>query len=228
MLSSRVKLQLVAFFLLSGGVAGNLFLMQPQMRGSRAENRQVASAEATGFGDTGSIERTTLDPVHASAPALASLSTAELPSDAADVTRAIQRELEVRGYETGGADGVAGSMTRAAIMGFEYDHGLVLTGRASQELLQSILLGSSGGRAKPVGSRGQSAEAREVIRGVQTSLAMLGYKPGPADGQLTPESQRAIREFEIDQALPESGRVSGPLVARLARLVSEGQIASRR
>jgi peptidoglycan hydrolase-like protein with peptidoglycan-binding domain len=228
MLSSRVKLQLIAFFLLSGGVAGNLFLLQPQMRGSRNDGRHVASADPIGFGDTGSIERTTLEPVHAPAPGTASISTIEIPRDAADVTRAIQRELEVRGYETGGADGVVGSMTRAAIMGFEYDHGMVLTGRTSQELLKQILLGGGSARTKPIGSRGQSAEAREVIRSAQTSLAKLGYKPGHADGELTPETARAIREFEVDQALPESGRVSGPLVARLARLVSEGQIASRR
>ena len=227
MLSGRVKLQLIGFFLLSAGVAGNLFLLQPQMRGSRGEARQVASANPSGFGDTGSIERSKLEPVRATAPGVASISTIEIPRDAADVTRAIQRELEVRGYETGGADGVVGIMTRAAIIGFEYDHAMVLTGRASQELLRRILLGEGNMRSQPVGSRGQSAEARDAIQSVQTSLARLGYRPGRVDGQLTPETSRAIREFEVDQALPESGRVSGPLVARLARLESEGRMASR-
>ena len=61
-----------------------------------------------------------------------------------------------------------------------------------------------------------------MISSVQTSLAKLGYRPGHADGELTPETARAIREFEVDQALPESGRVSGPLVARLARLSARG------
>ncbi len=126
------------------------------------------------------------------------------------------------------ADGVPGLMTRAAIMGFEYDHGLALTGRPSQELLKRILLGGGDGASKRVGSRGQSAQAQSVIQSVQASLAKLGYKPGPINGQLTSETARAIREFEVDQALPESGRISGPLVARLARLAGEGKIASGR
>jgi len=54
----------------------------------------------------------------------------------------------------------------------------------------------------------------------------LGYRPGRIDGQLTPETARAIREFEVDQTLTESGRVSGPLVVRLARLASEGRVAT--
>jgi len=142
------------------------------------------------------------------------------------VTRAIQRELTVRGYETGAADGIAGTLTRAAIMGFEYDHGMVLTGRSSQDLLRRILL-STNTRATPIGSKGQSAEARDMILSVQSSLAKLGYRPGRLDGQLTEETMRAIRAFEVDQALPESGRVSAPLVARIARLESKGRIAAQ-
>ncbi len=230
MLSGRVKLQLIAFFLLSSGVAGNLIFLQPNVRGSRGDNpggRQVARTASIGFGDTGSIERSSLEPVRVTAPGAIASSAIEIPRDAADVTRAIQRELDVRGYETGGADGIVGIMTRAAIMGFEFDHGMVLTGRPSQDLLKRILLSGSA-RSKPIGSEGQSAEARDMILSVQTSLAKLGYKPGPLDGRLSLETTRAIREFEVDQALPESGRISGPLVVRLARLASEGRIASRR
>jgi peptidoglycan hydrolase-like protein with peptidoglycan-binding domain len=102
---------------------------------------------------------------------------------------------------------------------------MAMTGRPSQELLKRIVLGGSG-RTKPIGSKGQSAEARDVIRTVQTSLVKLGYRPGSIDGQLTPETAGAIREFEVDQTLTESGRVSGPLVVRLARLVSEGRVAA--
>ncbi len=218
MLSGRVKLQLVAFLLLSGGVAANLFFLQPHAR--RGQNLgRMASVEPIGFGDTGSIGR-------ADAVERVDLTQIAIPKDADDVTRAVQRELQARGYETGGSDGVAGLMTRAAIMGFEYDHGMALTGRPSQDLLKRILLGSSDAASKPIGSTGQSPEARDVIRNVQTSLAKLGYKPGRIDGRLTPETARAIREFETDQALPESGRVSGPLVARLARLVTDGHVAS--
>ena len=44
------------------------------------------------------------------------------------MTRAVQRELQIRGYETGARDGVAGVMTRGAIMAYEHDHGLAADG----------------------------------------------------------------------------------------------------
>ncbi len=220
MLSGRVKLQLAAFLLLSTGVAGNVFFLQPRLSGDDDE-RRMASGAPIAFGeDTGSIAGgggVSIDP----------LPTVEIPQRTADVTRAVQRELALRGYETGAADGVAGLMTRAAIMGFEYDHGMVMTGRPSQELLKRIVLGGGSG-AKPVGSQGQSPEARDVIRTVQTSLAKLGYRPGRVDGQLSPETARAIREFEVDQTLSQSGRVSGPLVVRLARLANADRVAEGR
>jgi peptidoglycan hydrolase-like protein with peptidoglycan-binding domain len=226
MLSGRVKLQLAAFLLLSTGVAGNLFLLQPDARGSRADDaRRMASAAPIMFGDTGSITRGEDATHQGTGVKIDPLSTVEIPQRTADVTRAVQRELQVRGYETGSADGVVGLMTRAAIMGFEHDHGLVLTGHPSQELLKRIVLGG-GTPAVPIGSEGQNPAAQDVIRTVQTSLAKLGYRPGRVDGRLSPDTARAIREFEVDQALPQSGRVSGPLVVRLARLVGAGRVAS--
>jgi peptidoglycan hydrolase-like protein with peptidoglycan-binding domain len=227
MLQGRVRLQLVAFLLLSGGVAGNLFLLQPHTRAPGAARiaephgeinvatlEPVGTAEPIRFGDTGSIARDS------------SAASPDIPTASADVTRAVQRELRIRGYETGAADGVEGLVTRAAVMAFEYDHGLPLTGRPTQQLLKYILLGSSGANAKRHPTRAKTAEAAEVIRSVQSSLARLGYSPGPANGRLTGATARAIHEFEVDQALPESGRVSGPLVSRLQRLAGEGRIAS--
>ena len=40
---------------------------------------------------------------------------------------------------------------------------------------------------------------------MQRSLAKLGYKAGSVNGKMTPETARAIRAFEADQALPETG-----------------------
>jgi peptidoglycan hydrolase-like protein with peptidoglycan-binding domain len=145
--------------------------------------------------------------------------------DKAEVAKAVQRELQIRGYETGARDGVVGSMTRGAIMAFEHDNGLPLTGQASDTLLKAIILGEAG---KPGGkaSKPQTADARDMIRSVQRSLAKLGYKPGNASGSMTPETVRAIRAFEMDQALPVSGRVSGPLISRLERLAGTGRVAA--
>jgi peptidoglycan hydrolase-like protein with peptidoglycan-binding domain len=228
--SNRVTLQLLAFLALTGGVAANVFFMQAsERRGhggqpSATEAWNIAAIEAAEFGDTGSIGHPA--PANAQGLDLAALAAGGAPTKAAsqqEVTRAVQRELQIRGYETGARDGVAGVMTRGAIMAYEHDHGLALTARPSQELLKAIVLGEAG---KGKGVKAETAEAQDVIRSVQRSLAKLRYKPGPANGRLTPETARAIRAFEGDQALPETGRVSGPLISRLARLSGDGRVAS--
>mgnify|MGYP000268176642 CR=1 FL=1 len=204
--SNKVTLQLLAFLVLTGGVAANVFFMQasgrapPSGQPSASEAWNIAAIEAAEFGDTGSIGR----PAPAKALDLAALGASGAsakPASQQEVTRAVQRELQIRGYETGARDGVAGVMTRGAIMAYEHDHGLALTARPSQQLLKAIVLGEAG---KGKGVKAETAEAQDVIRSVQRSLAKLGYKAGPANGRLTPETARAIRAFEGDQALPET------------------------
>jgi len=223
MLHGRLKLQLFAFLLLSGGVAANLLL---QSRSRDVEEAHLAAGETGSVGRSGlagtggALSRLADDMAIGGATGM--IATVQIPEDTMDVTRAVQRELQARGYETGAPEGVPSLLTSAAIMGFEHDHGLSLTGRPSQELLKYILLGANA-TAKPIGSTGkQSAEAQNVIRSVQKALAKLGYRPGRIDGKFSPATVQAIREFEVDQALPKSGRVSGPLFSRLARLTGEG------
>jgi len=236
MLPGRMTLQLVAFTMLSVGVGANVFFLQSREQGSEvveAAPWSMASAETVEVGDTGSIERSgekretaKNETAKKTTSVSGGLQHPAVTGSVADVTRAVQRELQIRGYETGARDGVAGLMTRGAILAFEYDHGLPLTARPSQELLKSILLGDGRTTSGKRAAGAESAQAQDVIRSVQRSLAQLGYRPGPANGRLTPDTARAIRAFEIDQTLPESGRVSGPLISRLARLSSEGRVAS--
>src|ERR1700730_8244915 len=234
MLRGRLKLQFAAFILLSGGLAANLLLLQPLLREQSAQSSGaqgdtwLADAQVAGFGDTGSITRAAAEATKPSVlEACGEPEASATPAfGASEVTRAVQRELKVRGYETGGADGSQSLMTRAAIMGFEYDHALPMTGKPSQRLLKAIILGDGARGARTVGSNGQSNEAADVIRSVQASLAKAGYKPGRVTGKLSPETMRAIRVFEADQALPETGRISGPLVSRLARVSGDGTLAA--
>lgn len=149
-------------------------------------------------------------------------------ADTQDVTKALQRELRARGYETGSADGQPGLMTRAAIMAYEHDRDLPLTGEPTAQLLKLVLLGDTpvSAATEPRARKEQSTQATQVIRTVQQSLVTLGYMPGKIDGRPGEDTVRAIREFELDQGLPETGRVSGQLVARLARLAGQGRIAT--
>jgi hypothetical protein len=101
-------------------------------------------------------------------------------------------------------------------MAFEYDHGLPLTGEASEKALKQILLGApAGGTAAGAGKAG-SIHAENMIRSVQKSLIALGYQSGAADGQLGEDTIKAIRDFEMDRGLVPKGRISAELLSRLA------------
>lgn len=62
--------------------------------------------------------------------------------DAAGMTKAdrqeLQRLLTARGYDTGGADGVVGARTRAAISAYQASAGLPATGEPTLELLRRL------------------------------------------------------------------------------------------
>jgi peptidoglycan hydrolase-like protein with peptidoglycan-binding domain len=247
MLPGRLKIQLIVFFLLSGGVAANLFLLQQSARAPNVEGdvtTQGFLAEQTGADrrPTGSLgvagpgalsteirPRYAIEAVQRGGNSADVAVSQEVHPDPVELTRAIQRELNGRGYESGMADGLVGPVTRAAIMAFEYDRGLALTGQPTNALLKQILLGSGAAAAGRRGDvRVHSAEAKALIGSVQVSLAKLGYGPGPINGRLGPSTSRAIRKFEADQGLPVSGRISGPLISRLARIAAKRRVASGR
>lgn len=131
-----------------------------------------------------------------------------------DVVRAIQRELAQRGYQPGPGDGLVHPVTRAAVMAYEHDHGLPLTGEPTDELLKSILFGLPPAKGSPSPSDPRP-QAQEIIRSVQQSLAALGYRVSKIDGRLGDETAQAIRAFESKSGLTRSGRVSGGLLQEL-------------
>ncbi len=143
-----------------------------------------------------------------------------------DLTRAIQRELQVLGYDAGGVDGVAGVTTRAAIMAFEWDHGYPLTGEPKQDILQSLLMGGAqGGMAGAAASTPAGPQAKEVIKIIQQDLAVLGLSKVKPSGVLDEGTRGAIRRFEAREGMQQTGRISGRMTARLLRLVAEKRAA---
>ena len=61
---------------------------------------------------------------------------------------------------------------------------------------------------------------------VTQHLSGLDYKPGNAAPSLTAETRRAILAFEAAQNLPETGRISAPLVSRLMKLQAQAPAAA--
>lgn len=151
-----------------------------------------------------------------------SRAAADLPAPANSPTAAdgklvaaIQRELAARGYDPGRVNGALGIITRSAILAFEFDQHFALTGEPSEELMRRIILGLSGGFADATTAPG--AKARRIIGGAQRLLVRLGYDPGPVNAQLDEETRKALRRFEADAGMVPKGRVSGEVIAELAR-----------
>lgn len=240
MLPQRIKIGVAAFLALSFALGANMLLMQPNGRGGAERASQPVSKPAQilamSVGDPSATDAAGDDKRKASGKAgaaadktgVAKTADASFPAEGVELIRQVQRELRSRGYEPGGQDGMPGLLTRAAVLAYEYDHGLPLTADPSERLLKQIQTrqGQLGGKPAAGTVAPPTAQAEQVIRTVQQSLANSNYAVGKIDGRLGEDTVRAIREFEIDQGMPETGRVSGQLVARLARLAGQGRLAS--
>lgn len=127
--------------------------------------------------------------------------------------KAIQRELTAKGYDPGPTDAVMGYFTRGAIMAYEDDHGLTLTGEPRPELLEHLVLGAI--VTPPAKPPAPSEETVALIKAVQQILADQGYAPGAVDGVVGAETRAAIKAFERDNGLDQTGRVSGKLLHKI-------------
>ena len=63
-----------------------------------------------------------------------------------------------------------------------------------------------GGTAKPATGMNGGAGA-EKVKGLQEALQAKGMDPGPVDGIMGPKTTAALKAFQKDQKLTESGRL---------------------
>jgi peptidoglycan hydrolase-like protein with peptidoglycan-binding domain len=212
---------LAGCFVFCVGVAVNVMVFQTSsltgsivttMPGKSAAEPDLAPVRVAGFKP---------NPAQFEAPA-------QPPEAGPETIRAVQRELLERGYGPIGVDGHLGIVLRAAVMAFESDHGLPLTGEVTDALLKEILLGSVAASvpARPATGRVQSARAEQLLQSVRQALATLNYNPGKgrADGRVGEEMERAIRQFELDQGFVPKGRVSSEVVTRLGRIPGNSKL----
>ena len=139
------RMALAAFAVLAVGVTYNALRRQ---EGATVDAKAVAEQAHPRTGErqerTEKAKPGRVKPRHsASAPDAV---TADAPADATDpvgaeTVRAIQRELKQRGYGPLANDGVMRPVTRAAIMAFEHENRLPLTGEATEGLLRHLVLG---------------------------------------------------------------------------------------
>ena len=256
MTPTHARYAVFAFLLLSMCVAGNIMFLQDSLGGSRGETlrsqirlsteRAKRTSEASGIGFADEIpspsgRSTPASPVSGgrASQLRANVMNDSLPSAAPgdappEIVNSIQRELQARGYEVGVPDGVAGVITRASIMAWEFDNGLPATGEPTEAIMRAIILGVSPALAEQVAAQFQAlpkdrkSRPDVLVRSVQSSLSALGYNAGKVTGRVNEDTARSIREFEMDQNLAQSGRISGPLVARLMRLTAMGRLPAPR
>ncbi|MDR4307487.1 peptidoglycan-binding protein [Chelatococcus sambhunathii] len=147
-----------------------------------------------------------------------------------DLVEQVQTALAERGLYDGVVDGLPGGGTTAAIKAFERSQGLAQTGEASERILAALLTAPmkrsdaappSPRPAKAIApapapapaSTGSTAAANPTLMAAQRALAKIGYGPVSIDGKLGTETRNAIRAFERDRGLPETGELS-PSVLR--------------
>ena len=138
---------------------------------------------------------------------------------------AVQRELARKGYLEA-TDGLDGLESGAAILAYEYDHGLPLSATASEALLEALVLGRP--LASGAGRASVTKRAAQIIRTVQNSLTGLGYPSGAIDGRVGPRTRAAIKAFERDSHLRVSGRISAPLIRALGKAAAVKRISLAR
>ena len=259
MTPTHARYAVFAFLLLSMCVAGNIMFLQDNRGGNRVEasrsqirfsaeraKRYVAEQPANAFDNAAPVlaaPPTKLTPVNPAtgqrlpqlrANFMNDITAPTAAIDSPEVVSAIQRELQARNYEPGVPDGVAGAVTRGAVMAWEFDNGLIPTGEPTEALMRAIILGASPALVDQVDAQFQAlpkekkARPEVLIKSVQSALSALGYNAGKVTGRINEETARSIREFEVDQNLSQSGRISGPLVARLMRLTAMGRLPAPR
>jgi peptidoglycan hydrolase-like protein with peptidoglycan-binding domain len=240
MTPGQARFALSSFFLVMAGVAINALFLQARPPAPASAVVERAPSRATPerarkavepprpdrTGPRASVSAAGEHPLHIARFAVTSGRIDGTPETAKedvdpDTVRAIARELAARGYGPLAIDGAVNLAMRSAIIAFEHDNGLPLTGEASESLLKRILLGA------PAASDSAGAGSVDVIRDVQKWLTALGYRPGRVDGRLSEDTLKAIREFELDKGLVPRGRISGDLVARLSEAAAPARAAAR-
>jgi peptidoglycan hydrolase-like protein with peptidoglycan-binding domain len=216
----QARVAFVMFMAIASGVAYNALYLQD----GAAPGRRIASDTVPAQGNARVVQAT------ARSGKTTDTSKGATRDAGVETVRAVQRELNQRGYGPVVDDGVVRPVTRAAIIAFEQDNRLPLTGAATEALLARLMLGSSAKQAESIATAGQvqSPQAEETIRHMQRLLAANGYRPGPADGRLGSDTVEAIRVFEKDQGLPAKGRMSAEVLARLQTSASKLKAAEAR
>jgi len=124
---------------------------------------------------------------------------------------ALQRELARRGYAN--QLQVRPNGLRLAVLAYEFDNSLPLTGEPTEALLKRVLFDGNQG---PRGSFSDRAELNtKLVMEAQRMLAGLGFFRGTFSGRIDVWTSNAIRDFERHRGIPLTGRLSDQTLLEL-------------
>lgn len=124
------------------------------------------------------------------------------------------------GYDAGPADGLMGSRTQNAIMAYQRDQGLAVTGQPSAELYAHMLGGGSGGATTTVttttGTTGSTViTSGQTVIDVQTELRRRGYDIDVITGQWDVPTRDAVLAYQRDAGMTPTGTIDEALAQSL-------------
>jgi peptidoglycan hydrolase-like protein with peptidoglycan-binding domain len=117
---------------------------------------------------------------------------------------ALQRELAKHGY----AEQVRAAQNglRLAVLAYEFDNGLALTGEPAETLLKRLLFDLN---QAPKGVFADRAEANsQLVMEVQKTLLGLGFFRGALSGRMDGWTEGAVKDFERHRGLLPAGRLT--------------------
>lgn len=142
----------------------------------------------------------------------------------------MQVQLTKQGIYKRQADGIYGAETRIAIARYQRVAGLKIDGKPSAYLLNHMFisansLGKKMAKQKPQPvSRVAYTGLVNPVKRVQIGLEELGYNPGPSDGLMGAQTREAIRQFEKDNKLTITGKVSDELLKKLLKVTGTSSL----
>jgi len=118
----------------------------------------------------------------------------------------IENQLARRDFYVGPIDGTVDAQTRTAIKIYQRMAGLDHNGKASYPLLQSI---------EHSNLRNTGDVASVLVWQTKGALSERGYRTGPLDGNMDPQTSDAIRRYQQDAGLPTTGKTDKALLANI-------------
>ena len=220
----RARLMLIAIMALFLATAGNALFLQERARApatmwagkipvERIPAEKPAPAGSTAEAAPSPMPVSVSVPMPAIAPAQPPSTQPQADSTAQRVLTALQRELGLRGY--GEQLQARANGLKLAVLAYELDNGMPLTGEPGEALLMQIL---SGLNQAPRGAFADRAEANQrLVMETQKALLGLGFFRGALSGRMDVWTSEAVKDFERNRGLTLTGRLTE---ATLLELVS--------